>query len=178
MLMNLLGGEFWPLSMTYEVVCLMQIKSVSGKKDLPIIYPGVMLNVMVAKHNTNDQYQELVDPVNKVYKTTSQMSIEFEVDGPYKVSYVLPILHMHDTESHFAKRASSLHLISVSLRQLKGHSSEEWVIHSPEKTPISGDLTETLHTMRGFWTFCAQTTECGIKTTHAHGTQSLTLGTE
>jgi hypothetical protein len=62
-----------------------QIKSLSGKKDLAIIYPGVMLNVMVAKHCTNDQYQDLVDPVAKTYKTSSQMSIEFEVDGPYKV---------------------------------------------------------------------------------------------
>lgn len=66
----------------------LQIRSAAGKKDLPIIYPGVMLNVMVAKHNTNDQYQELVDPVNKTYKTSSRMSIEFEVDGPYKV--ILP----------------------------------------------------------------------------------------
>lgn len=71
---------------------LLQIQSASGKKDLPIIYPGVMLNVMVAKNNTNDQYQELVDPVNKVYKTSSRMSIEFEVDGPYKVGQHL-ILH-------------------------------------------------------------------------------------
>lgn len=63
----------------------MQISSLSGKKDFPIIYPGVMLNVMVAKHCTNDQYQDLVDPVAKTYKTSSQMSIEFEVDGPYKV---------------------------------------------------------------------------------------------
>ena len=44
-----------------------------------------MLNVMVAETNTNDQYQDLVDPIRKTYKTSSQMSIEFEVDGPYKV---------------------------------------------------------------------------------------------
>ena len=48
-------------------------------------YPCVMLNVMVAEHNTNDQYQTLVDPVKHTYATSSQMSIEFEVDGPYKV---------------------------------------------------------------------------------------------
>ncbi len=45
-----------------------------------------MLNVMVAEHNTNDQYQTLVDPITKQYATSSEMSIEFEVDGPYKVS--------------------------------------------------------------------------------------------
>ena len=67
----------------------LQIKSRSGKKDLPIIYPGVMLNVMVAKHNTNDQYQTLVDSKTQLYETSSQMSIEFEVDGPYKVVTVI-----------------------------------------------------------------------------------------
>jgi hypothetical protein len=46
-----------------------------------------MLNVMVAEHNTNDQYQTLVDPVKHTYDTSSQMSIEFEVDGPYKVCW-------------------------------------------------------------------------------------------
>ena len=44
-----------------------------------------MLNVLVAEHNTNTQYQTLVDPVTRRYETTSEMSIEFEVDGPYKV---------------------------------------------------------------------------------------------
>lgn len=44
-----------------------------------------MLNVMVAQHNTNDQYQTLVDAARGTYETSSQMSIEFEVDGPYKV---------------------------------------------------------------------------------------------
>lgn len=84
----------WKLEIPY---CLLkslstrsiQVKSVSGKKDLAISYPCVMLNVMVAKNNTNDQYQDLIDPITKTYKTSSQMSIEFEVDGPYKVSFHL-----------------------------------------------------------------------------------------
>lgn len=53
-------------------------------------YPCVVLNVMVAKHNTNDQYQTLVDGAAKTYKTSSRMSIEFEVDGPYKASCSRP----------------------------------------------------------------------------------------
>lgn len=56
-----------------------------------------MLNVLVAEHNTNTQYQTLVDPVTRRYETTSEMSIEFEVDGPYKVgmrcSYYLFFCH-------------------------------------------------------------------------------------
>ena len=54
-------------------------------QDYKISYPGLMLNVLVAEHNTNTQYQTLVDPVARRYETTSEMSIEFEVDGPYKV---------------------------------------------------------------------------------------------
>jgi hypothetical protein len=54
--------------------------------DPPCSYPCVMLNVMVAEFNTNDQYQTLVDPARHIYETSSQMSIEFEVDGPYKVT--------------------------------------------------------------------------------------------
>ena len=47
-------------------------------------YPCIVLNVMVAEHNINDQYQTLVDARAKRYETSSEMSIEFEVDGPYK----------------------------------------------------------------------------------------------
>lgn len=96
----------------------------SAGKKLTISYPCVMLNVDVARNNTNDQYQvrntsvihkvitylecvilltdywkvvhwlicllsyqTLNDPVNKLYTTHSECSIEFEVDGPYKVKY-------------------------------------------------------------------------------------------
>ncbi|KAG2564528.1 hypothetical protein PVAP13_7NG052078 [Panicum virgatum] len=55
-------------------------------KKLTVSYPCVMLNVDVARNNTNDQYQTLKDPVNKLYTTHSECSIEFEVDGPYKAT--------------------------------------------------------------------------------------------
>lgn len=67
-----------------------QFTSKSGKA-LKISYPCVVLNVTVADHFTNDQYQTLVDPVTKRYQTSSEMSIEFEVDGPYKVRTLRPI---------------------------------------------------------------------------------------
>ena len=62
-----------------------QLKSRAGK-DVRISYPCVILNVMVAAHNTNDQYADLMDAAKHTYATSSQMSIEFEVDGPYRVS--------------------------------------------------------------------------------------------
>lgn len=66
---------------------LLQFQTKQGK-DLKVSYPCIMLNVMVADNNTNDQYQTLVDPVTRRYATSSEMSIEFEVDGPYKVCSV------------------------------------------------------------------------------------------
>lgn len=66
---------------------VVQFKSRRGK-DLRISYPCVVLNVMVAQHNTNDQYQTLLDGPSKSYETSSRMSIEFEVDGPYKARNV------------------------------------------------------------------------------------------
>lgn len=58
---------------------------------MKISYPCVMLNVMVAENNTNEQYATLLDPATRQYKTSSEMSIEFEVDGPYKVWSSLPM---------------------------------------------------------------------------------------
>ncbi|KFK43140.1 hypothetical protein AALP_AA1G085200 [Arabis alpina] len=62
-------------------------KTIDTKK-LTISYPCVMLNVDVAKNNTNDQYQTLVDPIRKTYESHSECSIEFEVDGPYKAMII------------------------------------------------------------------------------------------
>ncbi|KAL9300842.1 putative DNA-directed DNA polymerase [Arabidopsis thaliana] len=57
-------------------------------KKFTISYPCVILNVDVAKNNSNDQYQTLVDPVRKTYNSRSECSIEFEVDGPYKAMII------------------------------------------------------------------------------------------
>lgn len=40
---------------------------------------------MVADNQTNPQYATLTDAKKKTYVTSSEMSIEFEVDGPYRV---------------------------------------------------------------------------------------------
>ena len=64
----------------------------SGGKPLRISYPCVILNVMVAGNNTNDQYQDLISAETLKYSTSSQMSIEFEVDGPYKAWPLLLLL--------------------------------------------------------------------------------------
>ena len=58
-----------------------------GSKKHKVNYPGLMLNVMCAEHNANPQYHSLETLPNgsQGYTVSSQMSIEFEVDGPYLV---------------------------------------------------------------------------------------------
>ncbi|KAG1663133.1 hypothetical protein FOA52_000655 [Chlamydomonas sp. UWO 241] len=92
-----------------------KFKNVNGK-DFKMSYPGVMLNVMCADHNTNDQYQTLVDPVTHRYETSSEMSIEFEVDGPYKAM----ILPASKEEGKTIKKRYAVFNFDGSLAELKG----------------------------------------------------------
>ncbi|XP_058067456.1 DNA polymerase epsilon catalytic subunit A-like isoform X2 [Magnolia sinica] len=86
------------------------------KKKLTISYPCVMLNVDVARHNTNDQYQTLKDPVSKTYATHSECSIEFEVDGPYKAM----ILPASKEEGILIKKRYAVFNDDGTLAELKG----------------------------------------------------------
>ncbi|CAN6479373.1 unnamed protein product [Victoria cruziana] len=87
-----------------------------SKKKFTISYPCVMLNVDVAINNTNDQYQTLIDPVNKVYNTHSECSIEFEVDGPYKAM----ILPASKEEGILIKKRYAVFNDDGTLAELKG----------------------------------------------------------
>ncbi|XP_071723103.1 DNA polymerase epsilon catalytic subunit A-like isoform X1 [Rutidosis leptorrhynchoides] len=86
------------------------------KKKLTISYPCVMLNVDVARNNTNDQYQTLADPINKTYSTHSECSIEFEVDGPYKAM----ILPASKEEGILIKKRYAVFNDDGTLAELKG----------------------------------------------------------
>ncbi|KAI4373579.1 hypothetical protein MLD38_011693 [Melastoma candidum] len=91
-------------------------KTKDAKKKLTISYPCVMLNVDVARNNTNDQYQTLVDPINKTYSTHSECSIEFEVDGPYKAM----ILPASKEEGILIKKRYAVFNDDGTLAELKG----------------------------------------------------------
>ena len=54
----------------------------AAKRDYTISYPCVMLNVDVDRNCNNGQYQ-MLQP-DGTYKAQREMSIYFEVDGPYK----------------------------------------------------------------------------------------------
>ncbi|URE33478.1 DNA polymerase [Musa troglodytarum] len=90
-------------------------KTSNGKK-FTISYPCVMLNVDVARNNTNDQYQTLKDPVTRTYTTHSECSIEFEVDGPYKAM----ILPASKAEGILIKKRYAVFNYDGTLAELKG----------------------------------------------------------
>lgn len=90
-------------------------KTMNSKK-LTISYPCVMLNVDVARNNTNDQYQTLDDPVQRTYNTRSECSIEFEVDGPYKAM----ILPASKEEGVLIKKRYAVFNDDGTLAELKG----------------------------------------------------------
>ncbi|XP_060169809.1 DNA polymerase epsilon catalytic subunit A-like isoform X1 [Lycium barbarum] len=91
-------------------------KTKDPKKKLTISYPCVMLNVDVARNNTNDQYQTLKDPINKTYTTHSECSIEFEVDGPYKAM----IIPASKEEGILIKKRYAVFNDDGTLAELKG----------------------------------------------------------
>ncbi|GFU44302.1 DNA polymerase epsilon catalytic subunit A [Nephila pilipes] len=93
------------------------IKTSNPKKPkLHISYPGAMLNVIVQDHNTNDQYHELVDPINRKYEIRKENSIFFEVDGPY-LAMVLPA---SKEEGKKLKKRYAVFNFDGSLAELKG----------------------------------------------------------
>lgn len=86
------------------------------KKVFKMSYPCAMLNVMVANNNTNDQFATLVDSQMKKYETSSEMTIEFEVDGPY-LAMVLPA---SKEEGKLIKKRYAVFNFDGSLAELKG----------------------------------------------------------
>ncbi|KAK2878133.1 DNA polymerase epsilon catalytic subunit, partial [Arthroderma sp. PD_2] len=90
-------------------------KLVNGKK-LAISYPCVMLNHLVHGKFTNDQYQTLTDPATFRYKTHSDNSIFFEVDGPYR-AMILPTSKEEDKN---LKKRYAVFNHDGSLAELKG----------------------------------------------------------
>ncbi|KAK0609919.1 hypothetical protein B0T17DRAFT_545527 [Bombardia bombarda] len=87
----------------------------NGKK-MTISYPCVMLNHLVHDKFTNDQYQTLVDPKTFKYKTHSDNSIFFEVDGPYR-AMILPTSKEEDKN---LKKRYAVFNDDGSLAELKG----------------------------------------------------------
>ncbi|KAI8093391.1 uncharacterized protein BX664DRAFT_278331 [Halteromyces radiatus] len=87
----------------------------NGKK-FRIDYPCTMLNHLVHAQFTNHQYQTLVNSETMEYKTHSENSIFFEIDGPYR-AMILPSSTMEDK---LLKKRYAVFNKDGSLAELKG----------------------------------------------------------
>uniref|UniRef100_A0A0G4HSL9 DNA-directed DNA polymerase n=1 Tax=Chromera velia CCMP2878 TaxID=1169474 RepID=A0A0G4HSL9_9ALVE len=86
-----------------------------GGKKLKWEYPCSMLNIEVHERFTNHQYQTL-DPMTGEYTQSSENSIFFEIDGPYK-AMVLPA---SQDEDRLLKKRYAVFNFDGSLAELKG----------------------------------------------------------
>lgn len=64
-----------------------KIKFKNGK-SFNMSYPCQILNHLIYEKYANKQYQELVDQQNFEYVTKKEMTIAFEIDGPYKAMFI------------------------------------------------------------------------------------------
>ncbi|SCU95424.1 LAMI_0F02410g1_1 [Lachancea mirantina] len=92
-----------------------ELKLTNGK-TLYLSYPCSMLNYKVHRQFTNNQYQNLVDPINHRYEMHSDNSIFFEVDGPYRAM----ILPTSKEEGKGIKKRYAVFNMDGSLAELKG----------------------------------------------------------
>ena len=88
--------------------------SVASKPKLPISYPCIMLNVDVDANCHNPQYQRR--DADGDFETMREMSIYFEVDGPYKAM----ILPASTEEGKLLKKRYAVFEHDGSLAELKG----------------------------------------------------------
>lgn len=88
----------------------------AGGKKFGINYPCTMLNHLVYKDFTNDQYHELVDATRGTYAVRKENSIFFELDGPYRAM----ILPSSKEEDKLLKKRYAVFNDDGSLAELKG----------------------------------------------------------
>lgn len=79
-------------------------------------YPCVMLNHLVHDKFTNDQYHTLTDPTKQTYAQSSENSIFFEIDGPYRAM----IIPSSTEEGKLLKKRYAVFNENGSLAELKG----------------------------------------------------------
>ena len=60
----------------------------SNGKKVNFSFPCTMCNVLIYEKYANRQYQTLVDPKTLEYETRTEMSVFFEIDGPYRAMII------------------------------------------------------------------------------------------
>lgn len=79
-------------------------------------YPCSILNILVHDKYANTQYQTLVDEKTLSYKITTEMSIFFEVDGPYR-AMVIPAAR---EEGKVLKKRYAVYNFNGTIAEIKG----------------------------------------------------------
>lgn len=87
----------------------------TGKK-FKIDFPGSMLNLLIYDKYANPQYQTLKDPRSLTYETRKEMSVFFEVDGPYK-AMIIPAAR---EEGKTLKKRYVVYNFNGSIAEIKG----------------------------------------------------------
>jgi len=90
------------------------IKLLNGKK-VNFSFPCTMLNHLIYEKYCNPQYQ-ILDPHSNKYETRNEMSIFFEIDGPYRCM-VIPAAK---EEGKMLKKRYAVFSMSGKLHELKG----------------------------------------------------------
>lgn len=89
------------------------LQTISGRKII-MSYPCSMLNLLIYDEFKNPQYQDLSD--EGVYKIRTEMSVFFEIDGPYKAM----IIPASTEEGKMLKKRYAVFNLSGKLTELKG----------------------------------------------------------
>ena len=87
----------------------------SGRK-LTLSYPCTMCNVLIYEKYCNPQYQRLTNPQRLEYETNTEMSVFFEIDGPYKCMF----LPASTEENKLLKKRYAVYDHKDRLVELKG----------------------------------------------------------
>ena len=87
----------------------------NGKK-VPLSFPCTMCNLLIYDKYGNKQYQTLVDKKSLSYEKRLEMSVFFEIDGPYKCMFI----PASKEENKMLKKRYAVFTHSGKISELKG----------------------------------------------------------
>lgn len=90
--------------------------NLSNGKTVGFSFPCTMCNVLIYDKYANKQYQTLVDPQTLQYEMHTEMSVFFEIDGPYR-AMVIPA---SKEENKMLKKRYAVFGQSGKLHEVKG----------------------------------------------------------
>lgn len=85
-------------------------------KNLRFSYPCSIFNILIHEKYANTQYQDLADPKTLKYDTRTEMSIFFEIDGPYR-AMIIPAAR---EEGKLLKKRYAVFNHNGSIQEIKG----------------------------------------------------------